>query len=76
MPHMRLRAWLAGLIVHQLEQLLDVRQVQFSLAGPLIFPEGVELARGDLVARIAIGCRLRKRNRMRLATRARRLRRN
>jgi hypothetical protein len=56
MPHMRLRVWLAGLIVHQLEQLLDVRQVQFSLAGPLIFPEGVELGRGDVVALMAIGC--------------------
>jgi hypothetical protein len=45
-----------GLIAHQLEQLLDVRQVQFSLAGPLVFPEGVELGRGDLVALMAIGC--------------------
>jgi hypothetical protein len=56
MPHMRLRVWLGGLIAHQLEQLLDVRQVQFSLAAPLIFPEGVELGRGDLVALMDVGC--------------------
>ena len=54
MPHMGLRVWPGRL--DQLEQLLDVRQVQFSLAAPLIFPEGVELGRGDLVALMDVGC--------------------
>jgi hypothetical protein len=56
MPHIGLRVWPGRLVAHQLEQLLDVRQVQFSLAAPLIFPEGVELGRGDLVALMDVGC--------------------
>ena len=44
MPHMGLKVWPGRLIAHQLEQFLDVRQVQFSLVGPLIFPEGAVIS--------------------------------